>query len=98
MSYMLTVPEPPSMVSKLAESTPSAPMDLSTSTWAPKIQLQKSRSMPQSHELTVSAMSACAGCGSQSIAAQKSALPASESRNLRCAGVARPILSSKATP
>ena len=46
MSYMLTVPEPPSMVSKLAESTPSAPMDLSTSTWAPKIQLQKSRSMP----------------------------------------------------
>ena len=29
---MLTVPEPPSMVSKLAESTPSAPMDLSTST------------------------------------------------------------------
>ena len=88
MSYMLTVPEPPSMVSKLAESTP----------WAPKIQLQKSRSMPQSHELTVSAMSACAGCGSQSIAAQKSALPASESRNLRCASVARPILSSKATP
>ena len=48
--------------------------------------------------LLAASMALCAGCGSQSIAAQKSALPASESRNLRCAGVARPILSSKATP
>ena len=86
------------MVSKLAESTPSAPMDLSTSTWAPKIQLQKSRSMPHSHELTVSAMSACAACGSQSIAAQKSMLPASARRNLRRAGAVCSILPVMATP
>ena len=60
MSPIDTLPAEPSMPSKSAPSIPEHPMDFSTSTWAEKIQLQQSRSIPQSHPLMSSAMEAYA--------------------------------------
>ena len=58
-------PAVPSIWSKGFESTPSTPIDPSTSAWAPNIQLQVSRRTPHIHELMSSAIDAQAGVGAR---------------------------------
>ena len=86
-SYMVTPPAPPSIWSKLAESTPLVPIDLSTFTWLLKIQLHVSLRIPHSHELMSSAIDANAGSGATMVSERTAAVTANASANRSSANV-----------